>query len=90
MPPEPMEIKRWLALCLRESALAPELVLSQALRFALRLFFLEDATMIVLQLPAFPNRWHFAWEVCCDSSRPDGFTQDLGRQKKVHGAIGNA
>ena len=52
MPPEPMEIKRGLALWLRESSLAPELALSQALALAgaLRLFFLEDSWMIMLQL----------------------------------------
>lgn len=60
------KMKRRLALCLRVCPLAPELAYSHALALALaqafRLFFLEDAWMIMLQLPAFPNRWYFVWE----------------------------
>ena len=34
----------------------------RALRPAVRLFFLEDGWMILLQLPAFPNSWYFVCE----------------------------
>ena len=47
-----------------ESSLDPELALSQALAWALRLFFLEYAWMIMLQLPAFPSGQYFGWEGC--------------------------
>ena len=60
-----MEIKRGLALWVRESSLAPKLAHSEAeilaLTRVLRLF-LEDAWMIMLQLPEFPNGWYFVWE----------------------------
>ena len=52
-----MEIKK-------ESSLALELALSQVQAAAPdpRLFFLQDALMMVLKLPAFPYTWYFVWE----------------------------
>ena len=56
MPPEKMEL--WA----RRLKIKEGLAASWALRLAqLALFFLEDAWMIVLQLPAFPKGQWFGW-----------------------------
>ena len=61
MPPECMEIwaKRFE---IKEGLLGSRTGWLWLLGLLTGSFFLEDACVIVLQLPVFPNRWYFGWE----------------------------
>ena len=48
-------------------------------RRVLRLFFFEDAWMILLQLPGFSSRWYFKWEGTLDTAEDQAGLAGGGR-----------